>query len=267
MLAETAHSVADTLNQGFLLASLSRGERPADRKHPFGYGQERYFWSLLAAFGIFIAGAGFSVFEGLLALGRSGGQNPLVGYVVLAIAFVAEGWSLTQAVGQLRQEARKRQRSVLDHVRRSSDTTAKVALFEDSAALLGLAIAAAGLGLRELTGSSAWDGAASIIIGVLLVAIAFKLGLESKEMLIGRAASRETLSLIRSEIESTPGLDELVELLTMHLGPKHMIIAARVAFSDDITVDRAEDLADDIDRRLSHRLSVTPHVFIDPTQR
>src|SRR6201993_4004271 len=108
MLAEAAHSAADTLNQAFLLASLHRGERPADSRHPFGYGQERYFWSLLAAFGIFIAGAGFSIFEGLLALTRSHDENPLAAYVTLAVAFAAEGTSLARAFWQVRREARRR---------------------------------------------------------------------------------------------------------------------------------------------------------------
>src|SRR6266536_2934379 len=216
MLAEAAHSAADTLNQGFLLASLRQGKRPGDARHPFGYGQERYFWSLLAAFGIFIAGAGFSVFEGLLALRRGGSENPLIAYVVLAVA--------------------------------------------------GLALAAFGLALRQMTGSPAWDGAASIAIGGLLVAVAVKLGLQNRDFLIGRAADPRELAMIREEIEKAPGVDELLELLTMYLGPDHLIVAARVAFSDEISADRAEDVADGIDKRLADRLPLAPHVVLDTTQ-
>jgi len=116
MLAEAAHSAADTLNQGFLLTSLHQADRPADRDHPFGHGQARYFWSLLAAFGIFVAGGGFSIFEGLLALTHSHHESPLVAYVTLAIAFVAEGTSLARAFWQVRGEARRRHEEVLDHV-------------------------------------------------------------------------------------------------------------------------------------------------------
>jgi len=148
MLAEAAHSAADTLNQAFLLRSLRQGERPADPSHPFGYGQERYFWSLLAAFGIFIAGAGFSVFEGLLSLRRSGDHSAVIAYIVLAVAFAAEGTSLTRAVRQVRGEARDRHTEVFDHVRRSPDTTVKTALFEDTAAVAGLFLAAGGLTMR-----------------------------------------------------------------------------------------------------------------------
>ncbi len=267
MLAEAAHSAADTLNQVFLLTSVHRGERPADSRHQFGYGQERYFWSLLAAFGIFVAGAGFSVFEGLLALRRTGGHESFtVAYIVLGISFLAESTSLIRAVTQLRREARGRHEELLDHVRSSPDTTVKAALFEDSAAIAGLVLAAAGLALSQLTGSPAWDGSASIAIGALLVVVAVRLGLDSRDLLIGKAADPKEQALIRSEIEQTPGIDALLELLTMHLGPEHLIVAARVAFSDDISADRVEDLADDIDRRLAGRLPVVPHVFIDPTQ-
>jgi cation diffusion facilitator family transporter len=267
MLAEAAHSAADTLNQAFLLASLRQGERPADERHPFGHGQERYFWSLLAAFGIFIAGAGFSVFEGLLALRRgSSSESPLIAYVVLAVAGVAEGTSLARVLVQLRGEARRDHEEVLDHVRSSPDTTVKTALFEDSAAMVGLALAALGLALRQVTGSPVWDGAASIAIGALLVVVAVRLGLDSRDYLIGRAADPRELEVIRDEIEKTPGVDELVDLRTMHMGPDHLIVAAQLGFSDEISADQAEDIADDIDRRLSDRLPLVPHVFLDPTQ-
>jgi divalent metal cation (Fe/Co/Zn/Cd) transporter len=132
--------------------------------------------------------------------------------------------------------------------------------------MIGLALAALGLALRQVTGSPVWDGAASIAIGGLLVAVAVRLGLDSRDFLVGRAAGPRDLEMIRTEIENTPGVDALVDLRTMHLGPEHLIVAARVAFSDDISADQAEDVADDIDRRLSDRLPLVPHVFLDPTQ-
>ena len=267
MLAEAAHSAADTLNQGFLWASLRRSARPADARHPFGYGQERYFWSLLAAFGIFIAGAGFSIFEGLLALGRSGSENPLLAYLVLAAAAVAEGTSLVRVLVQYRGEARRNQTEMLDQVRSSPDTTVRTTLFEDSAAMVGLVLAALGLALRQMTGSSVWDGAASIAIGVLLIVVAVRLGLDNREYLIGRAADPRELEAIGHEIEKTPGVDQVVEVLTMYLGPDHLIVAARVDFSEDISADQAEEIADEIDKRLTGRLNQTPHVFLDPTRR
>ncbi|RAY11429.1 cation transporter [Actinomadura craniellae] len=267
MLAEAAHSLADTLNQGFLLASLQRSRRPADAQHPFGYGMERYFWSLIAAVGIFVAGACYSIYEGVLEIVRpSEGGDALPAFIVLGVAFVAEGLSLCRAAYQVRQEARGRDREVLEHVRRTPDTTLKAAVLEDSTAVVGLVIAAFGLAMREVTGSSVWDGAASIAIGLLLVLVAWTLGRNSKELLIGRAVDRETRQMIHTEIGGTPGVDQVVELLTMHLGPDDLLVAAKVAFDDDISADRAEDIADEIDRRLQEVCPIVRHVFLDPTQ-
>jgi len=267
MLAEAAHSVADTLNQAFLLASVHQAQRPADADHPFGYGQDRYFWSLLAAFGIFIAGAGFSVFEGVIALHRTAGSHELlVAYLALGIAAIAEGVSLVRASWQTSRQARQRQLGLLQHIRSTPDTTVKAALFEDTVAIAGLLLAFAGLLLRQLTGSEVYDAAASIAIGALLVAAAIRLGADNRELLIGKAAEPGQLAGIRSQIEATRGITAVLDLLTMHLGPDHLIIAAKVAFDDNLSADSAEDVADSIDARLSAQLPVTPHVFLDPTQ-
>ncbi len=264
MLAEAAHSFADTLNQAFLFTSVRQGRRPADREHPFGYGQERYFWSLLAAFGIFIAGAGFSVFEGVLSL-HSQTHGYVIAYVVLGVSAVAEGTSFIRATHQLRGEARRSHTELLDHVKTSPDTTGKAPLFEDTAAVIGLARAPAGLVLEQLTGSPLFDGAASIAIGVLLIVVAFRLGMDSRELLIGRAADPKLQQIIRDEIGRTTGVDRLIGLQTMHVGPDSVIVAARVDLSDDARGDQVENLAEDIDRRLAVRLQVTPQVLVDPT--
>ncbi|GAA4064539.1 cation diffusion facilitator family transporter [Actinomadura miaoliensis] len=265
MLAEGAHSVADTLNQAFLLASLRRSARPPDRRHPFGYGNERYFWSLLAAFGILVAGAGYSIFEGVLAIvGREpGGEQVWLAFTVLAVAAVLEGTSWLRAFTQARREARG---TVVGHVRRTPDVTFKAALFEDTAAMIGLAFAAAGLTLREATGSPVWDGIASILIGLLLVVVAFALGRDSRHLLIGQAADPAAQREIRAEITAAPGVDGVEELFTMHFGPEEILVAAKVHFSDAISADEAEDIAGDIDRRLRERLPAVRHVFLDPTQ-
>jgi cation diffusion facilitator family transporter len=266
MMAEAAHSVADTLNQAFLLASLRRSARPADSAHPFGYGQERYFWSLLAAVGIFVAGAGFSITEGVSEIVSPGEHgDPTVAFIVLAIACLAEGTSLVRALYQTRKEATEHERGLMEHARKTPDLTLKATLFEDSAAVIGLVIAAAGLILRELTGSSLWDGAGSIAIGVLLVVVAWKLGTNSMTLLIGRAVDPEIQRRIREEIEATDGVDEVLELLTMHLGPDDVLVAARICFNDEISGSDAEDIAGEIDQRLQERIDVVRHVFLDPT--
>ncbi|MFI0454018.1 cation diffusion facilitator family transporter [Actinomadura sp. 6N118] len=270
MLAEGAHSIGDTLNQAFLLTSLRRSARPPDRRHPFGYGNERYFWSLLAAFGIFVAGAGYSIFEGILTIiGRGhGGEQVWLAFAVLGLAAVLEGGSWIRAYTQARREVRDSDRDLdlVEHVRRTPDITFKAALFEDTAAMIGLALAAAGLTLREVTGSSFWDGLASILIGLLLVVVAFTLGRDSRSLLIGQAADPADQRAIRDEIISAPGVNGIDELLTMHFGPDDLLVAAKVHFSDDISADEAEDIAGEIDQRLHERLPIVRHVFLDPTQ-
>ncbi|MFI0355969.1 cation diffusion facilitator family transporter [Actinomadura sp. 9N407] len=269
MLAEGAHSVADTLNQGFLLASLNRSARPPDRRHPFGYGNERYFWSLLAAFGIFVAGGGYSIFEGILTItGKEpgGGEQAWLAFAVLGLAAVLEGTSWLRAWTQARRENRHTDHGLVEHVRDSPDVTFKAALFEDSAAMIGLAFAATGLALREITGSPFWDGLASVMIGLLLVAVAFALGRDSRSLLIGQSVAPAVQREIRTEIASAPGVTGVQELFTMHFGPDDILVAAKVNFSDTISADEAEDIAGEIDRLLQERIPLVRHVFLDPTQ-
>ena len=185
--------------------------------------------------------------------------------MTLAVAFAAEGTSFARAFWQVRAEARNSRREVLSHVASSPDITVKVNLFEDSAAMAGLILAALGVGLGQLTGSPVWDGAASIAIGAVLVAVAIKLGMDSRKLLIGRAADPGVQQLIREEIESRPGVGALLELRTMHMGPDSLIVA-RVALDDELGADQTEDLADRIDRSLSEKLPLQLNVFIDPTQ-
>jgi len=250
------------------LTSIKRSSRPPDEEHPFGYGQERYFWSLLAAFGIFMLGAGFSVFEGILALTTSQQEgSPLIAYIVLLLAGTAETISFIRAYRQMRTEAKQEQTDLMEHVKTSPDTTVKAALFEDSAAVVGLAVAAIGIALRQLTGSNVYDGAASIAIGILLVVVAVRLGLDNKDLLIGRSADKRDLAAIREVIESSHGVDDLRDLLTMHLGPENLIVAARVSLAGNLSSDDAEDLADRIEIRLSERVPEVSQVFIDPTPR
>src|SRR3954467_13286311 len=151
ILAEGAHSVADTANQLFLLVSLHKGKRPADEEHPFGYGKERFFWAFVAAMGIFILGAGFSFLQGITGLISGGGEEDATGYIaayaVLVVAFVAEGISWLRAFRQTKPEAREQDMGVREHVRESKDPTVKTVLLEDSGALVGILLAFLGVGL------------------------------------------------------------------------------------------------------------------------
>lgn len=266
MLAEAAHSTADTLNQVFLMAALKRSKKPADAQHPFGYGMERYFWSLIAAVGIFVLGAGYSIFEGVRAV-----LNPedlgslLITYAVLGLSFLFEGASWLKAVRQLRSEAEERGRGFFEHLRITPDPTIKTVAFEDTAALLGLVLAAIGITLHRVTGQGFWDGAASIAIGLLLVLVAFALGQQNKRALIGQSVPEDMQAAIRSTITESKGIDSLVELLTLRMSPTEVLVAARVDLDDDLTVDELERAAEEVERRVRDVHPEVRHVFLDPT--
>jgi cation diffusion facilitator family transporter len=267
MLAEAAHSVADTLNQVFLLASLKIAARPPDRTHPFGYGKARFFWSLLAAVGIFVAGAIFSIYEGVHTLLHSSDEKGiLIPYVVLAVAFVAEGSSWLKALRQVQGEAREAGRPLLAFLRESKDPTVKTVLSEDSAALLGLLFAAIGIGLHKLTGDGWWDGAAAIAIGLLLAVVAFVLGRDSRDLLIGEAADPELVVGAHRLLSEAPEVDQVVELLTMHIGPESVLVAARIDLRDDLQADQIEDFSTRMEQELARQWPQIKQVFLDPTR-
>lgn len=267
MLAEAAHSVADTINQVFLLASLKVAARPADTDHPFGYGKARFFWSLLAAVGIFVAGAVFSVYEGVhTLLHGSDSSGILVPYAVLGVALVAEGSSWLKALGQVRREAAEADRPLLQHIRASKDPTVKTVLSEDSAAVVGLLLAAIGVGMHELTGQSWWDGAAAIAIGLLLAVVAFLLGRDTQDLLIGEAADPTLVLDVHRRLAAAPEVDAVVELLTMHLGPDSVLVAARLDLVDDLSANEVEDFSSRLDREVAGRWPEVRQVFLDPTR-
>jgi cation diffusion facilitator family transporter len=266
MLAECAHSVADTVNQLFLLTALTRSKKPADVQHPFGYGMERYFWSLLAAVGIFVLGAGFSVYQGIHALLHPAPvEELLVAYVVLGVSFLFEGTSWVKALVQLRREAGDRQVGLFQHVLTTPDPTVKTVAFEDTAALVGILIAAVGITLHATTGAGLWDGLASIAIGVLLVGVAVSLGSSSKRNLIGEALPEHMREGLTKVIEETLGVDVVVELLTMRLGPNDVLVAARVDVDDTASGGDLEQVADEVERRIQEAYPEVRHVFLDPT--
>ena len=266
MLAEAAHSFADTLNQVFLMAALKRSKKPADSQHPFGYGMERYFWSLIAAVGIFVLGAGYSVFEGIRAIVKPEPLGSLlIAYAVLGLSVLFEGTSWLKAVRQLRAEAVDKGRGFFEHLRITPDPTAKTVAFEDTAALIGIVLAATGITLHHLTGQGFWDGAASVAIGLLLVGVAYALGQQNKRALIGEALPESTQEAIRRTIVESPGIDSLVELLTMRMSPEEVLVAARVDLDDNASVDELERAAEEVERRLREAHPEVRHVFLDPT--
>ena len=266
MLAEAAHSVGDTLNQGLLLTALHRSQRPADAEHPFGYGMARYFWSLLAAVGIFVLGAGFAAYQGISALLHpTETGSPFWSFVVLGAAFVFEGASFVRAVWQLRAEARAADTSVSVHLRHDADPALRAVVWEDGVALVGLLLAALGLALDELTGSHVWDALASLAIAVLLVIIAIGLGRQNAEHLIGKAVSPDMQRGIVEQIRDADGVDAVIELLTMRLAPDQVLVAARIDLADGFSPSELEQAADEVERRIREAYPEVRHVFLDPT--
>src|SRR5207248_2165939 len=197
------HSFADTANQVFLRISLWLGQREPDKGHPFGYGKERFFWALMAAMFIFVSGAAFSIGEGIFEWvgGSVGAGSFTVAYVILGVSLVAESASLYQAVRQIRGQARAAGLPVREFVSISHDPTVKTVASEDSAAVTGVLIAFIGVALHQATGDARWDAGASIVIGLLLVVVAFNLGRDSRGLLLGEAALPADQKKIREIIE------------------------------------------------------------------
>jgi cation diffusion facilitator family transporter len=269
MLAEAAHSWADTLNQIFLLTSLRRAQRPADSVHPFGYGKERFFWTLLAAVGIFVTGAGFSVFEGVSSLLKHHKEPNtsefVITYAVLGISLILEGTSLLRAIRQVRAEARELGRPFLSHLRRSNDPTVKAVASEDGAAVVGIVLAAIGIGLHQATGSAVYDASASIVIGLVLAWVAYALGRDTKDLLIGEAADPELRLDIQHAVAQHPEVEAVLELLTMQLSPDDVLVAMRIDFVDGLDSQRIERVSTEIEQELTENLPSVRHVFLDAT--
>ncbi|GAA1262402.1 cation diffusion facilitator family transporter [Sphaerisporangium rubeum] len=266
MLSEAAHSFADTVTELLLVVAVRRGARPADESHPFGHGKSAFFWALMAAGATLVVGAGFSITHGVQTILYGEELGDLrVSYVVLAVAFVLEAVSFLRAVHQIRGEARRWRISPRDYVGFTADTAVKAVLFEDAAALAGILVAAGGLLGYQLTGSAVFDGAASVLIGLLLLGVALSLIRANASLLIGQAAPVMLRDAIGAELDARPEVVETVELLTMMLGPNDILVAAKVDFHHQYTGDRLEEAADRVERAITGKWPEVSHVFLDPT--
>jgi cation diffusion facilitator family transporter len=267
MLSEAAHSFGDTMNQVFLMASLRRSRKPPDPQHPFGYGMERYFWSLLAAVGIFVLGAGFSAYQGVQALLHSGEPEGSAtwAFVVLGVSFLFEGTSFLKGLHQLRHDASAARTPATQHLRHDADPALRAVIWEDGAALTGLVIAGLGLAIDEMTGGRTFDGIASLLIAALLIGVAYGLGRQNQQYLIGKAASPELQRRIAEAIDDADGVDDVLELMTMRLSPDEVLVAARVDLADHLTPEQIELAADEIDEAVKREVPEVRHLFLDPT--
>jgi cation diffusion facilitator family transporter len=269
LLSEAAHSVGDTSTQLLLLTAVRRSNRPADRKHPFGYGKERYFWSLLAAAGILVSGAAFSCYEGIRTIIGGGAESGYVwvNYVVLGLALVLEGTSLVRASRQVRREAAEHGVTMPARLRDADDPTPRAVFTEDLAAVIGIGLAAAGVGLHQLTGSAVWDGAASVAIGALLAIVAVLLARTCMVLLIGRQADARMVRAVHTRLAEQPEVDDVVDLLTMLTGTDRVLLCARVDFVDSYTAGDLERACVRIDADLRAEFGDLDEIFIQPVPR
>ncbi|MGC4933781.1 cation diffusion facilitator family transporter [Gordonia sp. DT30] len=241
MVAESAHSWADSGNEIFLLVAERRGGRGRDRAHPFGYGRETYIWSMFAAFGLFAVGAAVSVMHGITSLSKpEADTNYLIGYLVLGISAMLEATSFLQSVRQARKGGRRFSMHPLRFVNRTSNTTLRAVFAEDATALVGLAIAAAGMGLHQLTGSAIYDALGSILVGLLLGVIALFLIKRNSEFLLGQRAMPMTRAAILQKLLDHPDIDRVTYLHVEYVGPAKYYLVAAIDIRGDL---REHDVA------------------------
>lgn len=262
MLSEAIHSVVDTGNQLLLLHGLRRAKRPADDYHPFGYGMELYFWTFVVAILVFAVGAGISFYEGVTKLlDPHPVTNPEINYIVLGVAMVFEAGAWWIAYKEMRRIQGRR--GLFETVRKSKDPTVFTVLFEDSAAMLGLFAAFVGIALGQALDMPELDAAASLVIAVILAGTATLLAYESKGLLIGEAASPATVGGVREIVAEAPGITAINELLTIHFGPRDVLLTLSLDFNDLLTAGEVEEAISQMERRIKTRFPQFTRVFIE----
>lgn len=266
MLTEGFHSVVDSFNQLLLLYGQHRGKRPPDAAYPFGYGRELYFWSFVVAILIFGVGAGVSIYEGWVHIEEPEPlRDPLVNYIVLGIAFLLEGGSWVVAIRGF--AASNRGRGWWQAVRRSKDPTGFIVLFEDSAALAGLIVAAIGVWASHTLSDPRIDGIASIVIGVILGIVAALLAREAKGLLIGEGADPAIVARVRAIVDSYPQITAVNHVRTIHTAPESIFVAISADFDDTLTMGVAETLIEQIETELKAAEPMLSSIYIRPEKR
>jgi cation diffusion facilitator family transporter len=262
MLSEGIHSLVDTGNQGLLLYGMRRARRPPSEDFPFGHGKEIYFWSFVVAILIFAVGAGISVYEGIHhILHPRPMSNPMIAYIVLGLSVLFEGAAWLFALREFGKT--KGKLGYVEAVNRGKDPSMFVVLFEDSAALLGLLAALVGITLAHLTGEAWFDGAASIVIGLILGVTAIWLAVETKSLLIGEAASGHVIRGIRSLLREEETIERVNEVLSMHMGPEYVLVTISADFHDDIRAAKLEQTIARIERAIRQRYPEVKRIFIE----
>lgn len=267
LLAESVHSLADTGNQALLLLGSKRAKRPADRAHPFGYGPERYFWGFVVALVLFSMGGLFALYEGIEKLRHPHEiDSVVIAFAILGVAVALEAFSLATAVKEA-HHVKQPGTSWWSFIRTSKSPELPVVLLEDVGAETGLVLALFGLVMAEITGNPRWDAVGSIAIGVLLIAIAIVLGVEMKGLLIGEAATDADEAAVRSSLASAPGVNGIIHVRTMHLGPDSLLVAAKIDFDHSFTIAELASAIDGAEERLRSAVPKATMVFLEPDIR
>jgi cation diffusion facilitator family transporter len=265
MLTEGVHSVVDSANQLLLMWGRRASRRPPDAAHPFGYGRELYFWSFVVAVLVFALGAGVSIYEGVIhILQPEEAVSPLIGYAVLLVAFLLEGGSTMAAFKDFR--AAKGGLGWFEAVRASKDPPAFIVLLENGAAMAGILVAAIGLALSQATANPFWDGAASIVIGVILGLTAWLLAAESKALLIGEAADPELVEGLRALVAGQAGVVGVGHVRTVHSAPDQITAMLSVDFEDSIPAGEVERIVAAIEAEAAHHWPAVRRLYIRPEQ-
>lgn len=267
MFSEGIHSLVDTGNQGLLLLGLHKSKQPADKTYPFGYGKEVYFWSFIVAILIFAVGAGISIYEGIHSiLHPTELGNMMINYLVLGAAILFETGALYVAVKEF-QKTKEPDVGYFESVKQGKDPSLFVVIFEDSAALLGLIVALVGIMLAKLTGIHMFDGIASVVIGLILGGTAIWLAMETKSLLIGESANEPIVQSIREIVTSFGEVDHLNEVLTMHIGPKYILVNVSAGFKDELTADKVEQTISEMVHQIKDQQPLVERVFIELDSR
>lgn len=262
MLSEGLHSVVDTGNGLLMLLGVRRSAKPPDDEHPFGHGRELYFWSLVVAFSIFGVGGGVSIYEGIThLLDPTPIKNVVWNYVVLGIAIVFEG--ISWYFGWLAFSPTRRGRSVFEAIRASKDPTNFTVLLEDSAAIVGLVIAFLGVFLGHEFGIWYFDGAASILIGILLCVVALILGAESRSLLIGEAADKKTIQAIEEIALDDPHVEKVVKVLTIYIGPDDVAATLELRFKPGVTAVQLRHSVRNIELKIREKFAAINRVYYE----
>ena len=262
MLSEGIHSVVDTGNELLLLLGLRLSKKPADDSHPFGYGQELYFWTLIVALFIFAIGGGMSIYEGIDHIQHPEPlTDPRWNYVVLGLAVIFEGYSWNIALQEFLAD--KQEESFWTAIRASKDPTIFTILFEDTAALVGLLVAFIGVFSGHLLNNVYLDGVASITIGVILCGVAILLAAESKGLLIGEGARPETVASIREITNNDPAVDKVIKVLTLHFGPQEILLNLEIEFVDDLETEELANVIERLESAIGIQHPEIKNIFIE----